>query len=172
MEKLKIKLNKGVHLKNVIERSIEADNEIIQSKNSILEENKREVDIDQIDTLKNLKSEFLIELGLIIQLANFNRGRGERRSNAYYIKKLSEIQRELSHLKRIKIKDGWIFEDGEKVKYKAYLTHEEITARQKSLSVEVEKLQNKLTKFNTESTIEFQYDPLLADVIKSAGIEI
>jgi hypothetical protein len=169
---MKLKLTKATKLKTALERSIDKDNQIIEDKNSIIEGNSREVDIDEIEKLKDIKSEFLISLNLLIQEANLKKGKGEKYSNAYYIKKLSELQRELSHLMKIPTKDGVQIENKQKIKYESVLKFSDITERTKQIEKEIEVIKTKLSKFNETNEISVTYDPILTETIESVGIEL
>ncbi len=174
MEKLKIKLNKAIKLKTTLEKSIDEDNELIQTNNSIIEGNTRKIDIEEVESFKELKSEFLIELNLIIQETNLKKGKGEKVSNAYNVKKLSEMQRELKHLDRIEdnIKDGVVIADNQKIKYNSKITFKDIVVRKKGLQKDVETYKNKLSKFNESTDISISYDTKLKEIIESTGIEL
>lgn len=172
MKKIKLKLNKAVRLKNALEKSIDEDNILIQQNNSIIEGNSRSVDINEVELLKDLKSELIINLNLIIQEANFKKTKGEDYSNAYYVKKLSEIKRELLHLNRIPTDNGKVVVDKQQIKYEAVLKQQDITSRIKELNKEKEVIQNKLSKFNENIDITFQYDEKLKETIESIGIDL
>lgn len=169
---MKLKLTKATKLKTALERSIDKDNQVIEEKNSIIEGNSREVDIDEIEKLKDVKSEFLITLNLLIQEANLKKGKGEKYSNAYYIKKLSELQRELSHLMKIPTKDGVQIENKQKIKYESVLKFSDITERTRQIEKEIEVIKTKLSKFNETNEISVTYDPILTETIESVGIEL
>lgn len=189
MKNLKIKLLKATRLKSELERSIEKDNLDIEEWNSIIEGNNREIDIDSIERLKDIKSEFLIELNIAIQQANFNRAKGEKYSNAYYIKKLSELQREKKHLQLIDTKDGQQqaissnTDDSDKissksskrrnifVKYNAYLKYSDVLNRTKKIDAEIQALKNKLSNFNDKFEISIKVSDDLIPYLELVGIE-
>jgi len=179
MKNLKIKLSKATRLKSELERSIEKDNELIEEWNSIPENNKREVDIDAIEEIKDIKSEFLIELNIIIQEANFKKAKGEKRPNAYCIKKLSELQRERKHLQLIKTTDGQqqvaVTETSKKkntfIKYTAHLKFSDVISRVKKIDSEIQALKNKLSNFNDQTEITIKVDNQLLPYLELVGIE-
>jgi len=178
MKNLKIKLSKATRLKNELERNIEKDNEIIEKWNSIIEGNIREVDIDNIEENKDIKSEFLIELNIIIQEANFKKAKGEKRPNAYHIKKLSELQKERKHLQMIETTDGQqkinisdtSNKKGTYVKYNAHLKFIDILNRTKKIDTEIQALKNKLSNFNEQFEITLKIDTSLIQCLESSGL--
>ena len=173
MKKIKIKLNKATKLKNALEQSIEQDNSLITKWNEIIKGNNREVDIREIENLKDYKSEFLIELNLSIQEANFKKDKDETKSNAYYIKRLSELQRQKSFYQKLETRNGtFVIEKKMTVVYESLITSTDVTSQIKNLDKEINNLQNKLSTFNETHEITISYDPLLNDIIESVGIEV
>ena len=154
MSKKKIKLSKAIELKDALELSINQDNILIQNWNSVIEGTKRVVDIDEIETLKDLKSRTITRLNLKIQEANFQVGKGEKEPNAYYIKELSELQRENIHLRNLDTTDGSKLVKGKTVKYNAKLKFADITLRQKEIQKTIAQYKQKLTDFNNNTYIE------------------
>jgi hypothetical protein len=181
MKKSKIRLNKAIKLKTVLESSINNDNELIEEWNSIISGNKREVDIDSIEELKDIKSEYLIELNIAIQEANFRKGSGEKFCNAYYIKKRAELQRELAHLKLINTNDGNVVEDDNQqqnknkrrtvIKYDAYIKYHDVVTRIKNIEGKIQALANKLSLFNEQQYITINVDNKLLPILEEVGIE-
>jgi hypothetical protein len=183
MKKSKIKLNKAIKLKAVLESSINSDNQLIEEWNSIISGNKREVDIDSIEEVKDIKSEYLIELNIAIQEANFKKGSGEKFCNAYYIKKRAELQRELAHIKLINTNDGNIVVDDNNqqqnkknkkkiiAKYDAYIKYSDVITRIKNIESKIQALANKLSLFNEQQYITINVDNKLLPILEEVGIE-
>jgi len=174
MKTLKIKLNKATKLKKFLEQDIREDNDLVNKWNQIIKGNTREVDIKQIEELKNVKSEFLINLHLVITVANLKKGKDEEYSNAYYIKKLSELQQQKKFMMMLRTANGKQLSDDKKttIEYDSLITSSEVTNQIKYLNKEIDNLQNKLTAFNESSTVSITYDPLLKELIESVGIEV
>jgi hypothetical protein len=172
MKNLKIKLSKATKLKNELENSIDEDNVQIQKWNSIIKGNEREINIDSIEELKDVKSEFLIELNIAIQEANFKKAKGEKLCNAYYIKKLSELNREKKHLSQIKTTNGTQVVGDKTVQYTTFLTSIDVNSKIKKIENEINSIKDKLTNFNNQFEISININTELRDIFDKVGIEL
>jgi hypothetical protein len=148
--------------------SIEKDNQLIEETNSIIADEEREFDILEIETQKELKSDLLIILHIAILTANLKKSKSEKYCNAYYIKKLSELEREKFHLAKIKKIDIKKKEDSsKKVKLLSFIKLKDILNRTEQIEKDVQEIKNKISQFNKETNISIEITPEMDEFLKS-----
>jgi hypothetical protein len=163
--KTKIKLASAVSLKDLLEKRISKINAIILRNNSVIKGDTRNVDIPELEEERRKKSELLIELHEKILEANLRKLDGEEHSNAYYIKKKSELERERIFLQSLNVQHGKVLKGSNVIEYDALLKESEVSKRLAKVLQEIELLKNKLTLFNNTVEIELNHDPKSLDII-------
>jgi cell division protein FtsB len=154
-----IKLNRATALKENLEKgasSIKEDNIIISRNNSIISDETREINIAEVEQVKQVKSNLLCNIHEAIQEVNLKKLCRSERSNAYYIKKLSEIKRQIQHWGKLSTTHGKQTIGTAKshvVQYDAYYKALEVNAELKKLQKEESDIEEKIKKFNESNSI-------------------
>lgn len=154
-----IKLNRATALKENLEKgasSIKEDNIIISRNNSIISDETREINIAEVEQVKQVKSNLLCNIHEAIQEVNLKKLCRSERSNAYYIKKLSEIKRQIQHWGKLNTTHGKQTIGTAKshvVQYDAYYKALEVNAELKKLQKEESDIEEKIKKFNESNSI-------------------
>lgn len=172
--KIKINLNEAAKLKKHLETWMTTNNKDIVEYNSIIKQGSktdRPIDIRKILAQKNAISSLLCLLQEIIPAANLKKLKGDKYSNNYYIKKLSELDREEKFLKQLTPKQD-IHQKGVTVRYDNFISKEEINKQLQQVLVDKSNIGNKLTKFNENCYINIPKNPFLYDIYRMVGIQI
>jgi hypothetical protein len=154
-----IKLNRATALKENLEKgasSIKEDNIIISRNNSIISDETREINIADIEQIKQVKSNLLCNIHEAIQEINLKKLCRSERSNAYYIKKLSEIKRQIQHWGKLNTTHGKQTIGTTKshvVQYDAYYKALDVNAKLRELQQEESQVEEKIKKFNDSNSI-------------------
>jgi cell division protein FtsB len=153
-----IKLNRATALKENLEKgasSIKEDNIIISRNNSIISDETREINIADVEQVKQVKSNLLCNIHEAIQEVNLKKLCRSERSNAYYIKKLSEIKRQIQHWGKLNTTHGkqTIGTKSNVVQYDAHFKALEVNAELKKLQKEESDIEEKIKKFNESNSI-------------------
>jgi cell division protein FtsB len=153
-----IKLNRATTLKENLEKgasSIKEDNIIISRNNSIISDETREINIADVEQIKQIKSTLLCNIHEAIQEVNLKKICRSERSNAFYIKKLSEIKRQIQHWGKLNTTHGkqTIGTKSNVVKYDAHFKALEVNAELKKLQKEESDIEEKIKKFNESNSI-------------------
>jgi cell division protein FtsB len=153
-----IKLNRATALKENLEKgasSIKEDNIIISRNNSIISDETREINIADVEQIKQVKSNLLCNIHEAIQEVNLKKLCRSERSNAYYIKKLSEIKRQIQHWGKLNTTHGkqTIGTKSNVVQYDAHFKALEVNAELKKLQKEESDIEEKIKKFNESNSI-------------------
>ena len=155
-----IKLNRATALKENLEKgasSIKEDNIIISRNNSIISDETREINIADVEQIKQVKSNLLCNIHEAIQEVNLKKLCRSERSNAYYIKKLSEIKRQIQHWGKLPTIHGkqtiGPTTKSHVVQYDAYYKALEVNAELKKLQKEESDIEEKIKKFNESNSI-------------------
>jgi cell division protein FtsB len=153
-----IKLNRATALKENLEKgasSIKEDNIIISRNNSIISDETREINIAEVEQIKQVKSNLLCNIHEAIQEVNLKKLCRSERSNAYYIKKLSEIKRQIQHWGKLNTAHGkqTIGTKSNVVQYDAHFKALEVNAELKKLQKEESDIEEKIKKFNESNSI-------------------
>jgi len=164
-----LNLQKATDLKNILEDrrktlSIDYDNKLIEKHNSITVGNNRPVDIEKLRKNKEMKSSLLKILYLAIMSTNLKKSKDEENCNAWYIKTLSELEREKSHLLRIDTTEGKINEPivTEKV---AFLKLKDILESTRQLDKDIRLIREKVAKFNKDNNISIEITKEMSDFL-------
>ncbi len=156
-----LNLEQAALLKKNLEKgsfySIDKNNQLIEENNSIIAGKERQVNIQELEDEKEMKSELLIILYLAIQLANLkkSKNKGENYCNAYYIKKLSELEREKSHLIRLNTANN------------SFINYKTVLSRTKSIEKDIQEIKGKIKKFNEGTNISIEITKEMSDFLKS-----
>jgi cell division protein FtsB len=153
-----IKLNRATALKENLEKgasSIKEDNIIISRNNSIISDETREINIAEVEQVKQVKSNLLCNIHEAIQEVNLKKLCRSERSNAFYIKKLSEIKRQIQHWGKLNTTHGkqTIGTKSNVVQYDAHFKALEVNAELKKLQKEESDIEEKIKKFNESNSI-------------------
>ena len=153
-----IKLNRATALKENLEKgasSIKEDNIIISRNNSIISDETREINIADVEQVKQVKSNLLCNIHEAIQEVNLKKLSRSERSNAFYIKKLSEIKRQIQHWGKLNTTHGkqTIGTKSNVVQYDAHFKALEVNAELKKLQKEESDIEEKIKKFNESNSI-------------------
>lgn len=166
-----IPLSKALKLKVALESALkEYDTKLIQT-NSILVENTRDFNPSELVAKSDLASRQLIALQELLQATNLKCGKGERESNCVHIKQLSELQRKRNMLNQLDTADGFIVGGKGKIKKTAFLKKKDVEENVKVIDGQISNLQEKLSKFNTNTLIPLQRIEALKDIYNSVGID-
>jgi hypothetical protein len=117
MKTIKITLAELVSIKDLLEKDIDKLYDKIRKQNSIIKGNKRDIDITKTLEEVNKKSEQLIKFVVIIQETNLKTVKGSKHSNAYYIKRLSELKRLQKMFFNMKTRDEKFLTSDQKLVY-------------------------------------------------------
>lgn len=147
MTKRKLQLKAVLQLKDDLEEKIE------QTEKSIIGYNNTDVKIDTLMEKLDKYQEQLIIVKEVIQTANKSK-HSTRKTNNYYIYKLSNLQRRKKFYKALYASIG-------KTDEAAQLSKEEVLSRSRSIGTEIETLQTKLSNFNINKTVSIEIDESL-----------
>jgi hypothetical protein len=148
--------------------SIDKDNILIEEQNTIRSNEEREIDIEEIENKKELKSDLILRLYIAIQTANLKKLKGDSHENAWYIKKLSQLEQEKFHLLKIKKADTKKKEESEeKVKVLSFIKLKDILKRTERIEKDIQEIKDKIAKFNKEVNISIEITPEMNEFIKS-----
>jgi protein associated with RNAse G/E len=168
-----LKLDQATTLKSQLEKgnfiSIDKDNKIIEKNNTTVIGGNEEINIQEIEQKKEMKSELLILLYLAITAANLKKSKNDKNCNAYYIKKLSEFEREKIHLNDIEKEDSKKKETiGKKIaKFFTFIKPKDILKRRNSIEKNITELKEKISNFNKETNISIDITKEMNDFLKS-----
>jgi hypothetical protein len=141
-------LSKAISLKDELERAKLKDNERIKelyktkNKKGELSETVQQ-EITEIQQLQSDKSTLLVQLTELIAEQNLKVGKGEKFSNTYYIKYRSERVQEKKLLEEIGVTNNKIRE----------------------ISMEIDRLDGKLSKFNLSHKVKIEVSQEILDSI-------
>ena len=167
-------LDRAASLKNQLEKghniSIDKDNEIIEKNNTIEVSNlsSNGIDLPAIEQRKQMKSDLLKNLYLAILAANLKKLKGDTNCLAYYIKTLSELEREKLHLVRVEKEDAKKKTPIKRlIKFFTFIKPKEILRRNESINKNIEEIKEKISKYNKETKISIDITQEMSDFLKS-----
>jgi hypothetical protein len=166
-------LDRAALLKNQLEKghtiSIEKDNEIIEKNNTVpTTDISTQVDISEIEHRKEMKSDLLKILYISILTANLKKLKGDNNCLTYYIKTLSELEREKLHLSRVEIEDAKKKTPLKKlIKFFSFIKPKEILRRRETIDKNIVEIKEKLSKFNKETKISIEITDEMNNFLKS-----
>lgn len=167
MKEITITLSKASQLKEAVEKNIDADNLLIERMNVVpkLQETTNKLAIKTIEERIDVASTFLIELYLILQSVNLKKlPKSKDECNAYYIKYLSELQRNLKHLRKLNTSVNKGFEV-------ATLSFKIIDERIREMEKEVNTVKDKISNFNQQFKLTLNVNEVLIPLLESIGIK-
>lgn len=171
MKKVLLNLQKATELKEKLENSgsfsISSDDEIIEICNTIEEGEEREFDLEEVEKNKEIKSDLLDILYLEIQRANLKKLKNDKKENAYYIKRLSQLKKEKYHLEKVN-KEYLKKKETKKLKLSCYITPKDIRKRIQKIDRDMEEIKKKISKFNKETTISIEITPEMSKYISES----
>jgi hypothetical protein len=167
-------LDRAASLKNQLERgnafSIEKDNEIIENNNTVpTTEVATQVDISEIEQRKQMKSDLLKILYIATLTANLKKLKDENNCLAYYIKTLSELEREKVHLIKVEKKDNEKKTPISKkiIKFFSFIKPKEILRRNEAIDKSIAEVKDKIAKYNKETKISIEITQEMSEFLKS-----
>lgn len=166
-------LDRAASLKNQLEKghtiSIDKDNEIIEKNNTVpLSDVTTQIDIAAIEQQKQMKSDLLKILYLAILTANLKKLKGDNNCLAYYIKTLSELEREKIHLVRVEKEDAKKKTPLKKlIKFFSFIKPKEILRRNEVIDKSVTEIKEKISKYNKETKISIEITDEMSIFLKS-----
>jgi hypothetical protein len=157
MKNLKLTLAQIIRLKDILEKSIDEDNQSIINTNTITNIKDIVINIKEIQKNKSLKSEIIKELCLLIQTTNLQKTSKKEESIFYYIKTRSELKREREMIMSLS-RNNILFPISIQ------------TDMLKEIDEKISIIGNKLSDFNNTITIKLKYDELLKSFYKKIGV--
>jgi hypothetical protein len=154
----KLLLNKILKIKEDLEESIRRDDYLIQGSNSIIAENKRDIDIREVEKLRDKKEDQLVELKLIIQEANMKKHR-DGNSNFYYVYVLSNLKRLKGLYIRLNTTNGLKESKKGTINYSAEITADESNKKILEINKKIQDIEIKLATFNQNTEVKVSLDP-------------
>lgn len=155
-------------LKEEQEQRINRIDDLISKNNSVTKGNDRGINIDELLQERKERSDFLVNVYEKIQEANLGKLKGDKFSNAHYIKRKSELEREKIFYSNLNTRHGrQVSGHGNVIEYDAYIKLRDVNERIDAINKEIEIIKNKLTLFNTKTTIEMEVTPYMASYISS-----
>jgi len=155
----KLTLDNAVDLREKLDREIHENYQILVSNNS-LEKNKNKYDIRELLRTTELMETQVIRLKEAIQQANLKRHQREKQSNSYYIYRLSQLKIKRDNFMKMSTKHGKF---GKKI-FEAIFRSPELTGMIKDIHEEIDKITQKLSKFNiskkNEVKVQFEKELL------------
>jgi len=147
--------------------SIENDNKLIEDNNSIPASEERQINIQEIESKKEMKSDLLINLYIAVTTANLKK-HNKGKENSYYIKKLSELEREKSHLSKIKEIDTKKKEKRTiKEKILSFIKPKDIIRRTEEIEKDILEIKRRIAKFNKETNVSIEITNQMNEFLKS-----
>ena len=157
VENRKISLETAVGLREKLDREIHENYQILVSKNSVLIKGKHKYNLRELLRLTEVMEIQVIRLKESIQQANLKTHPWDKHSNAYYIYRLSQLKIQRDNFMKMSTSE-------DQGKRKIMFTSLEINDKIKYILEEIDKITQKLSKFNTlkknEMKIQFEDDLL------------
>jgi len=162
MKTVKIILAELVSIKNLLKKDIDKLYDKIKKQNSIIKGNKREIDIARTLNEAIKKSDQLVKFVVAIQETNLKTLRGEKHSNAFYIKRLSELERRKMMFLNMKTMDEkFLTADKKLVLFDTVIDSESRNLHLESIDKEISSIKHKLTEFNNSTKVSVEVDETL-----------
>lgn len=168
MSYYKIPLNEAVQLQDIIQDKIIRHLNILKNENSIPAGRKRNFDLKRVQKEEEDLRQKIIALKLLIQEANMSNPKDEEHKISYWVFLLAEKRRQLNNLKAVPTDEGLsVYNNGIEgdedkkilVKFDCVFNSKKINELIEKLSKECREISNKLTKLNSETYINLQFDP-------------
>ena len=145
MEAKKLTLDTAVELREKLDREIHENYRIFVSNNSINKKHKDKYDLRELLRITELMEYQNIRLKEAIQIANLKSHPRERNSNSYYIFRLSQLKYRRDSFLRVSSRSGKVG----KTEYVVEYTTNELNVMLRDIENEIDKISQKLSKFNT-----------------------
>lgn len=159
MSKIKITINEALQLKEQIQEKLSRNQTIFKTENSVPVSRKRNYNLKKLITAdEDLRSK-MVALKLLIQEANLKITEGETNSLQHYVFLLSEKKRQIDNVKAIPTFEGPLAVKDKIITYSVVFNNRDKEDWLDKLSKEYREISNKLTKINSNLTIELPFDP-------------
>ena len=155
MEIRKLTLDTAVDLREKLDREIHEKYQILISNISV-EKGKQQYGIEKLlSTIESMETQ-VIRLKEVIQKANLKKHPWDKNSNSYYIYRLSQLKIRKDYFMKMEVKDGRV---GKKT-YVSEIDKKELNKMVKDIHEEIDKISQKLSKFNTlkKNEIKVQFE--------------
>jgi len=164
VETKKLTLDIAVDLREQLDREIHENYQILVSQNSVDTKTKNKIDIRELLRKIDLQEIQVIRLKEAIQLANLKRHTKEKNSNSYYIYRRSQLLTKRDSLLKMSTNNGKI---GKKT-FTITIDKEEVEKILRIIYDEIDKVTQKLSKFNTskKNEIKVQFEEELLYLLK------
>lgn len=170
MSNFKIKMNEALQLKETIQDKLTRYQFIFKNENSIPSGRKRNYNLKKLVKDDEDLRQKMVVLKLLIQKANLSVAENEKQSISYYVFTLSEKKRQIDNLKAMPTDEGSrVIKGGMNggvptigeiiVKYDCVFNNVDKNNWIDKLNKEYYEISNKLTKLNSEVTIDLPFDP-------------
>lgn len=161
METKKILLDAAVDLRQRLDEEIHENYRTLVSNNSV-EKGTHAIDLRELLSFTDTMERQVIRIKEAIQEANLKRHTRERNSNSYYIYRLSQLKIRRDNLLKMNTKDGKF----SKKTYEAVIKGKELNNMIGDINDQIDKISQKLSKFNTKKTIKVQWETDLLYLLK------
>ena len=160
MSKIKITINEALQLKEQIQEKLSRNQTIFKTENSVPVSRKRNYNLKKLITADEDLRRKMVALKLLIQEANLKITEGETNSLQHYVFLLSEKKRQIDNVKAIPTFEGPLPVKKDKIiTYSVVFNNRDKEDWLDKLSKEYREISNKLTKINSNLTIELPFDP-------------